>query len=78
MEPQYFFPLLGMVFALGWGVLGTVRWYLGQKLRADRADGALPEGSRVAALETRVGELEERLDFAERLLARGGGEMQER
>ena len=71
MAPEYFFPLLGMMFALAWGVLGTFRWYAKEKLRSSSQrwldDGEQAE--RLGALEGRVGELEERLDFAERVLA---------
>lgn len=71
MPPEYFFPLLGMMFALGWGVLGTVRWYLKARMHAGRPGDALPpDDGRVGALEARVTELEERIDFAERMLAR--------
>lgn len=70
MPPEYFFPLLGMVFALSWGVLGTIRWYVKERLRARSASDTPPDDGRVQALEGRVAELEERLDFAERMLAR--------
>jgi hypothetical protein len=71
MPPEYFFPMLGMAFALGWGVLGTVRWYAKQKLRAQLRPAAGAQEERLEQLEGRVAELEERLDFAERVLARG-------
>ena len=70
MAPEYFFPLLGMVFALSWGVIGTVRWYLKERLRAARPGDPNVDAGRVSTLEARVTELEERVDFAERLLAR--------
>lgn len=72
MEPQYFFPMLGMGFALAWGVIGTVRWAIKERLRIlEQAGGGAGEAARVGALEARVAELEERVDFTERLLARG-------
>lgn len=70
MPPEYFYPMLGMVFALGWGVLGTVRWYLKERLKArDTAPPSAVDEGRVGALEARLTELEERLDFTERVLA---------
>jgi hypothetical protein len=72
VPPEYFFPLLGAVFALGWGLLGTIRWYIKEQVKLRRQ--AAPDAAdleRVAALESRVQELEERLDFAERVLAQG-------
>lgn len=70
MPPEYFFPMLGMAFALAWGVLATVRGYAKEKFKAERENPTvgLLEAERLAALETRVHELEERLDFAERVL----------
>ena len=69
MDPQYFYPLLGMVFALAWGVLGTFRWYAKEKLKIERSNAPpAADDDRLAAVESRVQELEERLDFAERLL----------
>lgn len=73
MPPEYFFPLAGMMFALGWGVIGTVRWYLKERLysrRQEAVGGGAGDPERVGLLEARVAELEERVDFAERLLAR--------
>ncbi|HXV85887.1 MAG TPA: hypothetical protein VD793_04265 [Gemmatimonadales bacterium] len=68
--PEYFFPMLGMAFALAWGGLATFRWYVKEKLRiSSGAGGSGEQAARVAALEERIGELEERVDFAERLLA---------
>jgi hypothetical protein len=72
MPPEYFFPLLGMTFALGWGVLATMRWYVKQRLRARQAEQREEPGiesERLAALEGRIAELEERVDFTERVLA---------
>jgi len=72
MPPEYFFPILGMGFALSWGVIGTVKWYLKERLdaqsRRDSLAGADLEPIR--ALEDRVAELEERVDFHERVIDR--------
>lgn len=72
MPPEYFFPLLGMGFAFGFGIMGMVRWYLKERMRL-QAGRSAGDPERVGRLEARVAELEERLDFTERLLARGGG-----
>jgi len=69
MAPEYFFPLLGMMFALSWGVIGTVRWYLKERMRSQQQAGAGVDPERLGALEARIMELEERIDFAERLIA---------
>ncbi|HWP36181.1 MAG TPA: hypothetical protein VNL18_01385 [Gemmatimonadales bacterium] len=71
LPPEYFFPMLGMAFALGWGVLGTFRWFVKERLRAERTanEGRGSNDERFAELESRLAELEERLDFAERMLA---------
>jgi hypothetical protein len=58
-----------MTFALSWGLLATFRWYLKERLRASSTAPSVEEGERLTALETRIGELEERVDFTERLLA---------
>lgn len=57
---------------VAWGVLGTVKWYLRERVRLqDRLAqlGSAEATPRIQALEDRVAELEERLDYAERLLA---------
>ncbi|HEX9580740.1 MAG TPA: hypothetical protein VF970_06510 [Gemmatimonadales bacterium] len=72
LPPEYFFPVLGMAFALAWGGLATFRWYVKEKLRASSGTvgaGAAEQAERLAHLEGRIGELEERVDFTERLLA---------
>lgn len=73
MPPEYFFPMLGMGFALCWGVIGTVRWYLKARLEAEseRKSLAGEDLELVRALEERIAELEERADSHERLIARG-------
>jgi len=70
MAPEYFFPMLGMGFALAWGVIGTARWYLKERLAADeRRESRIGTDSEVIhALEDRVAELEERVDFHERIM----------
>jgi hypothetical protein len=72
MPPEYFFPMLGMGFALCWGVIGTVRWYLKERLRAESRQDSLSgdDSEAVRALEERIAELEERVDFHERLIDR--------
>jgi hypothetical protein len=72
MPPEYFFPMLGMGFALCWGVIGTVRWYLKEQLRAELQRDSLTGGANesVRALEDRIAELEERVDFHERVISR--------
>ena len=72
MPPEYFFPMMGMGFVLAWGVIGTARWYLKARLEADSQRNALSGDQReiVSALEDRVAELEERVDFHERLIDR--------
>jgi hypothetical protein len=72
MPPEYFFPLLGMTFALAWGLLGTIRWYAKEKLKDERRGTEVRgegDDARFADLEARVHELEERVDFAERVLS---------
>ena len=105
MPPQYFYPVLGVVFVVSLSVLRTIRVALGGESRRrwiaasaeDRArfragvrqlvdglvDGQHPRerggagdtldgmsrADRVGDLQARVQELEERVDFAERLLA---------
>lgn len=71
MAPEYFYPLLGFAFAFGFGVLGTIRWYVRERFRVMAGQQAGGDGEQVRRLEARVAELEERVDFAERLLARG-------
>lgn len=70
MPPEYFFPLLGMGFALSWGVIGTVRWYLKERLDSEAKRGSLGEAGAdtIHALEDRIVELEERVDFHERMI----------
>ena len=72
MPPEYFFPMLGMGFALAWGVIGTVKWYLKERLDAgshrDSLTGHDIESIRV--LEDRIVELEERVDVHERVISR--------
>jgi hypothetical protein len=70
MPPEYFFPLIGMGFALSWGVIGTVRWYLKERLDAEskRESLSAPDLEAVHALEDRIVELEERVDFHERMI----------
>ena len=72
MPPEYFFPVMGMGFVLAWGVIGTVRWYLKARLDADAQRNSLAGDSSeiVHALEDRIAELEERVDFHERLIDR--------
>ena len=77
MDEHFFFPLLGFVFVAFFGVMGTVRWYLGQKLKQQVPSGQV-DPARLLDVEARVAELEERVDFTERVLARGGGESQGR
>lgn len=77
MPPEYFYPLLGFSFAAFFGVMGTVRWYLGQRFKHQQGAVTSGDPERLMALEGRIAELEERLDFAERLLARGSDLRQE-
>jgi hypothetical protein len=72
MPPEYFFPMLGMGFALCWGVIGTVRWFLRERLRLESQRHSLTgdDSEAVRALEERIAELEERVDFHERLIER--------
>ena len=78
MPPEYFFPLLGMGFALAWGVIGTTRWYLKERLDAESKRHSLSgaEIETVHALEDRVAELEERVDFHERVIDRQRKELE--
>lgn len=71
MPPEYFFPILGMGFALSWGVIGTVRWYLKERLEAESRRDSLAgsDAELVRALEERIAELEERVDFHERVIS---------
>ena len=71
MPPEYFFPILGMGFALCWGLIGTARWYLKERLRAESRHDSLSgdDVELVHALQERVAELEERVDFHERLIS---------
>jgi hypothetical protein len=70
MPPEYFFPLLGMGFALAWGVIGTARWYLKERLDAESKRSSLSgtDIETIHALEDRITELEERVDFHERVI----------
>jgi hypothetical protein len=63
---------VGLAFLLA-KVLGPIGAAIGSRLRG-RGDGAPDHrlASEVDELRTRLAEVEERLDFAERLLARGG------
>lgn len=72
MPPEYFFPTLGMGFALVMTVIGTVRWYLRERLKADARRHSLTELDHevIHALEDRIAELEERVDFHERVIDR--------
>ena len=72
MPPEYFFPVIGMGFALSWGVIGTIRWYLKERLDAESRRHSLTgeDSETVHALEDRIAELEERVDFHERLIDR--------
>ncbi len=77
MPPQYFWPLLGMGFALCWGLIGTVRWYLKERLQAESERDSLTgnNGESVRALEDRIVELEERVDFHERAISQQRNEL---
>ena len=78
MPPEYFFPIIGMGFALSWGVIGTVRWYLKAQLDAETKRHSLNgvDIETVHLLEDRIAELEERVDFHERLIDRQRKELQ--
>jgi len=71
MPPEYFFPLLGVGFALCWGVIGTVRWYLKERLEAESQRDSLTgtDIESIRALEDRLVDLEERVDFHERVIS---------
>lgn len=76
-----FFAFFGMLAAVGVSLLmGPVGQAIARRLSGDKKDAktGLSTGEmaaeRVALLEERVHELEERLDFAERMIAQGGGE----
>ena len=70
MPPEYFFPMLGMGFALCWGVIGTVRGAMKERFEAEarRESLAGPDVEVIHALEDRIAELEERVDFHERVI----------
>jgi hypothetical protein len=70
MPPEYFYALLGMGFAAFWGVIGTVRWYLRARLEAESSRPSLGGGESelIRVLEERIAELEERVDFHERVI----------
>lgn len=80
MEEVLVLVALGMAFSLAWGVLGFVKTIAVKKIEARGGDGVaslrqeLDElNRRLEALEegtlVRLQEVEERVDFAERLLA---------
>ena len=71
MPPEYFFPILGMGFALCWGMIGTVRWYLKERLRAESQRESLTgdDAEYLRALDDRIVELEERVDSHERMIS---------
>jgi transcriptional regulator with XRE-family HTH domain len=77
MPPEYFWPMLGMGFALGWGLIGTVRWYLKERLQAEFQRDSLTgdDAESVRALEDRIVELEERVDFHERVISQQRNEL---
>ncbi len=70
MPLEYLLLLLGMGFALSGGVVGTVRWYLKQRIDADAKRDSLagPGIEAIHLLEDRIAELEERVDFHERVI----------
>ena len=70
MPPEYFFPILGMGFALSWGVIGTIRWALNERFKAEARRDSLagPDVELIHVLEDRIAELEERVDFHERVI----------
>ena len=78
MPPEYFFPMLGMGFALVMTAIGTVRWYLKERLEADARRHSLTAHDHeiVHALEDRIAELEERVDFHERVIDRQRKELE--
>lgn len=53
----------------GWYDSGEFYKSRGREIGKSRSDGAVDQQQYIDALETRVSELEERLDFTERLLA---------
>jgi hypothetical protein len=53
----------------GWYDSGQFYNSRGREIRSSRRDNAVDQQQYIDALETRVSELEERLDFTERLLA---------
>lgn len=78
MPPEYFFPLLGMAFVLSWGVIGTVRRYLSDRVQAEARRGSLASEDleTIHALEARIAELEERVDFHERVISQHRNELE--
>jgi hypothetical protein len=63
---------LGLAFVLA-KVFGPIGAAIGARLRGRRENAPDPQlASEVDELRARLAEVEERLDFAERLLARGG------
>ncbi len=71
MPPEYFFPILGMGFALCSALIGTVRWYLKERLRAESQRDSLTgdDAEYLRALDDRIVELEERVDSHERVIS---------
>ncbi len=73
------FALFAMVGAIGVALfVGPIGQAIGRRLGGEKKDrsGGVSTGEmaaeRVAVLEARIQELEERLDFAERVLLKGG------
>ena len=63
---------VGLAFLLS-KIFGPIGAAIGARLRGPRAGGSDRQlASEVDQLRVRLGEVEERLDFAERLLTRGG------
>ena len=73
MGPGEMFVLIAVTIATVKLLTGTIGTAIGERIRGGARQGRSDElAAEVDRLQARLTEVEERLDFAERLLARGG------
>jgi hypothetical protein len=73
VDPAEMFVLIAVTVATVKLLTGPIGIAIGDRIRGGRREARNDElATEVDRLQTRLSEVEERLDFAERLLARGG------